>query len=185
MMVYDPEKHHRRTIRAAGYDYSAPGAYFVTVCVRDKKCVLGEVVNDVMRLNAWGRIVNDCWRAIPEHFPHAQGDYWVVMPNHVHGIIVISLEQNVGARHAVPLPSHMEQFGKPVPGSIPTMVRSFKSAVSKRINELRGHTGSVFWQRNYHERIIRDEAEWNCIREYIETNPARWAEDRENPNGKT
>ena len=103
-------------------------------------------------------------------------DEFIVMPNHVHGIVVIDA---VGARHAVPLP---EQFSKPVSGSVPTVVRSFKSAATKRINELRNTSGAKIWQRNYFEHIIRNDDELNRILEYIIGNPAQWDSDRENPS---
>jgi REP element-mobilizing transposase RayT len=180
-MRYDPEKHHRRSIRLRGYDYSREGAYFVTICAQEHLCLFGEVVDGEMRLNDAGRIAKQCWLAIPDHFPHAQLDAFVVMPNHVHGIIVIvgaRHHMDVGARHAVPL---QEQFGRPVPGSIPTIIRSVKSATTKRINEIRNAPGTLIWQRNYYEHIIRDEESLNRIREYILSNPLRWHLDRENP----
>ncbi|MCL6444977.1 MAG: hypothetical protein K6T83_16245 [Alicyclobacillus sp.] len=144
-MKYDPEKHNRRSIRLKGYDYSQPGAYFVTIVTQDRACLFGGVVDAEMRLNDAGCIAHQCWTDIPNHFPHVQLDAFIVMPNHVHGILVIAhhaAPDDVGARHAVPQPptaSHnptVEQFGKPVHGSIPTIVRSFKSATTKRINAL-------------------------------------------------
>jgi len=118
---------------------------------------------------------------IPRHFPHVELDAFVIMPNHIHGIIVITSDPDVGARHAVPLrmAPHAEQFGKPVPGSLSTIVRSFKSAATKRINVWRGTPGAPVWQRNYYEHILRDEASWERVREYIAHNPLRWTEDRE------
>ncbi len=147
-------------------------------------CLFGHVTDGIMRLNIYGKIVWSCWREIPDHFPHVELDEFVVMPNHVHGILWIV--DNVGARHGVPLPNggtvpNHERFGKPVPGSIPTIIRSFKSAVTKQINGKRGTPGARVWQRNYYEHIIRDESSLNRIREYITMNPLRWAMDRENP----
>ena len=173
-MKYDPKKHHRRSIRLKGYDYCQVGAYFVTIVTQDRVCLFGAVVDGEMRLNDAGRMVAQCWQQIPAHFPHVELDEFVMMPNHVHGIIIV-----VGARHAVPLP---ERFGKPVSGSLPTIIRSFKSAATKRINELRGTTGTRVWQRNYYEHIIRDEQSWDRIREYIVNNPLQWELDRLNPN---
>ncbi|OGQ81235.1 MAG: transposase [Deltaproteobacteria bacterium RIFCSPLOWO2_12_FULL_60_19] len=174
-MKYDPEKHHRRSIRIRGYDYLQGGMYFVTICTRDRESLFGEVVDGGMRLNPCGEIARICWAEIPEHFPHAVLDLFVVMPNHIHGIVV------VGARHAVPLQSSPECFGKPIAGSIPTVVRSFKSAVAKRVNALRGTPGIPVWQRNYYEHVVRDEESLNRIRQYVADNPTRWAFDRENP----
>ena len=89
-MGYNPQKHHRRSIRLKGYDYTAPGAYFVTICTQDHVLMFGQVVEDEMRLNPYGRVVDTYWSRIPRHFPHVTLDAWVVMPNHVHGIIVIT-----------------------------------------------------------------------------------------------
>jgi REP element-mobilizing transposase RayT len=187
-MRFDPERHHRRSIRLKGYDYSQPGAYFITICTQDRACLFGEVVDGEIRLNEYGHIAWRCWAEIPLHFPHAELDAFVVMPNHVHGIVILTVGARhdvVGARHAVPLQNgvfgKMEQFGKPVPGSIPTIVRSFKSASTRHINALRGTPGAPVWQRNYYEHIVRNEESLNRIREYIVTNPMRWALDHENP----
>lgn len=186
---FDPDKHRRRSIRLPGYDYTRPAAYFVTVCTRNRECLFGDVVDGEMRLNELGETVRACWHEIPDHFPHVGLDEFVIMPNHVHGILVI-VETNVvgarhvGARHAVPLrqTQRTEQFGKPLAGSIPTIIRSFKSAVTKRINDLRGTAGITVWQRNYYEHVIRDEESLNRIRQYIIENPRRWHLDRENPD---
>jgi REP element-mobilizing transposase RayT len=138
-----------------------------------------------------GKIAIECWRAIPNHFDHVTLDEFVIMPNHVHGILVIEGDwtSTVRARHAVPVPDEpysdethgTEQFGKPLPGSIPTIVRSFKSAASQRINELRGTPGTPIWHRNYYEHVIRSEESLRQICQYIADNPAHWADDRENP----
>jgi putative transposase len=173
-MTDDPTKYHRRSIRLNGYDYSQTGAYFITVCTQGRECLFGGVVDGEIRLNEYGKIAVNSWKDIPAHFRNAKLDAFLVMPNHIHGIIMI-----VGARHAVPL--HQEQFGKPIPCSISTIIRSFKSAVTKRINELRQTSGIGFWQRNYYEHIIRVDDELNNIREYITNNPLRWHEDEENP----
>ena len=186
-------KHHRRSIRLPGYDYTQPGAYFITICTFHHKYLFGEVVAGEMRQNEFGGIVQTCWDEIPVHFLHTELDAFVVMPNHIHGIILIT--DAVGARHAVPLhgnaasphgnavpPQQTERFGKPVPGSIPTIVRSFKSAVTRRINQLRDTQGTPVWQRNYFEHIVRNEHTLNAIRQYILNNPHRWPLDRYNPD---
>jgi len=181
-------KYHRRSIRLAGYDYSWAGAYFVTICAHDRICQFGDIMNGEMRLNDAGRIVERCWREIPAHFPHVELDEFVIMPNHIHGILVITntLGTNdniVGATHASPLQQTNRPCG-PKSRSIAAIVGSFKSAVTKRINEMRGAPGEAVWQRNYYEHIIRDDESLNRIREYIMTNTIRWEEDEENPNGK-
>jgi REP element-mobilizing transposase RayT len=136
-------------------------------------------VGGEMCLNDISRISDECWQEIPEHFEHACLDAFVVMSNHIHGIVIIDLPNTVGARHAVPL--RMEQFGKPVSGAISTIIRSFKSAVTKRINEMHGTPRVTVWQRNYYEHVIRNEEELNRIRQYIIDNPKQWELDRENP----
>lgn len=103
-MKYDPEKHHRHNIRLKGYDYSQAGAYFITIVTHDRACLFGEVVDGEMQLNGWGEIVKRCWQEIPAHFPHVALDAFVVMPNHVHGILwIVGGHDDVGARIAVPL----------------------------------------------------------------------------------
>ena len=183
-MGFDPDKHHRRSIRLAGYDYAQAGAYFVTVCAHGRQCLFGDVADGEMRLNAVGRFVADCLCAIPTHFRSVLIDSseWIVIPNHVHMIVVI-----VGATHASPLhrisrdPSAPQARG-PSRKSLATIVGSFKSAVTKRINQLRGMPGAPVWQRNYYEHIIRNDTEWHRIAGYIATNPAGWDDDVENPN---
>ena len=128
-----------------------------------------------MRLNDAGLAVAECWQAIPDHFPHAELDEFVVMPNHLHGVIVID-RRGTACRAQVE-----ESFGRPIAGSLATIIRSFKSAVTKRINQLRDNPGAPVWQRNFYERVIRDEQELNGIRHYIACNPGKWAEDENYP----
>jgi len=174
-MRFDPQKHHRRSIRLKEYDYTQPGGYFVTIVTFQRDCLFGEIVNEEMQLNEFGKITDECWRAIPEHFGNIDLGAYVVMPNHVHGVIVITDRVNAdasarrGTIYRAPT----------VVGSIPTIVRSFKSAVTRRIGRELNATG--IWQRNYHEHIIRDHKDWNRIHRYIESNPSMWAEDNENP----
>jgi REP element-mobilizing transposase RayT len=196
---YDATKHHRQSIRLPGYDYTSPGAYFVTICLQRGECLLGQVVDGEMHLNEWEQVASHYWKRIPHHFHHVQLDAWVVMPNHLHGIIVISgrggaslasasstgnlttgetgLSAPVAAGDTPPL----RQPGLP-PGSLGAIVGNYKSVSTRRINHLRDIPGIRFWQRNYGEHIIRDERSRNRIREYIETNPARWPEDQLHPD---
>jgi REP element-mobilizing transposase RayT len=175
-MRYNPEKHHRGSIRLKGYDYVQAGSYFVTICTIDRTCLFGEVVNEEMRLNPEGQIVHDEWIRSAMMRPRVILDLFVVMPNHLHGIIML-VDWGRGTLQRAPT---MERFGKPTSGSIPTIIRLFKSATTKRINELRGAPGIPVWQRNYYEHVIRNEASLSRIRQYIVENPARWAFDREN-----
>ncbi len=183
-MKYDQNRHRRRSIRLKGYDYSQAGAYLVTVCTQGRACLFGDVVDGEMRLNAAGPVVEQCWSNIPCHFLHAYLDEFVVMPNHVHGIVVIV--ENVGATHASPLPMRRPtRPAGPKERSIGAVVGSFKSAVTKHINELRNTPRMSVWQRNYWEHVMRDEASLRRIREYIVQNPLQWEYDRENPAGAT
>lgn len=187
MCPFDPQKHHRRSIRLKGYDYTQAGAYFVTVVTQERECLFGEVVDGEMVLNQYGKIADECWRAIPEHFPNVDLGTHIVMPNHGHGIILIREDKFpsdvVGAQHCC-APTSIDQPNDPhkinvKPGSLGAIIRSFKAAVSYRINKEFNVTG--IWQRNYYERIIRNQREMDAIWNYIENNPSAWIEDTENP----
>ena len=168
-------RHHRHSIRLRGYDYAQTGAYFVTVCAQDRACLFGDVIDGVMRLNDSGRIAADEWTRSGTLRTEIAIDEWVVMPNHVHGIVVITGgDARRGDRPVAPTPG-------PRPRSLGAMIAGFKSAATTRINEQRGTPGAPVWQRNYYEHIVRDEDDLNRIRQYIRENPAHWASDRENP----
>ena len=258
----------RRSIRLKGYDYSQPGAYFITMVTQDKNNLFGKIVTGEVILNDIGKIVEQCWLEIPNHFHNTRLDTFIIMPNHVHGIIWIEETSTVnsdGTGTACRAPTsaidslgastansngagtancdrtgtacraptsaidslgagaadsnrtgtacraptgaidslgagtancdrmgtacraptgdegnfhapttQFEQFGKPVPGSIPTIIRSFKSAVTKKVNEIQNTSCARIWQRNYHEHVIRDESSLNNIRLYITDNPLKW-----------
>ena len=170
---YNPDKHHHRTIRLCGYDYAQEGLYFVTVCCRDRACLFGEIVDGEMILNPAGRMVEKCWLDIPKHFPHAVLHDYIIMPNHVHGIIeltdVVAGATNVRAKNFSPL-----QFRSPSK-TIGSIVRGFKIGVTKW---MRQNTDTFpVWQRNYYEHIIRNAKSYENIAEYIITNPAHWQDD--------
>ncbi len=181
-MKYDPERHHRRSIRLPTYDYTQPGAYFVTLVTYERACLFGDIVDGEMRLNAWGEIARAEWfqTAVVRPSVVLYDDEFVVMPNHVHGIIWI-----VGAtRRVAPTTRRVAPTDNPrgpASGSIGAIMAQYKSAVTKRINALRGIPATPVWQRNYYEHIIRDDGELERIRQYILDNPARWAEDQEYP----
>ncbi len=174
----------RRSIRLKAYDYTQAGTYYVTMCTRDRVCWFGDIVDDAMALNAYGVMVRDEWLETECLRDHVELDEFVVMPNHIHAILSLGpmAEREVPAeRVGTARRAPTERFGRPIAGSLPTIVRAFKSAVTKRINALRGTPGTTIWQRNYYEHVIRDENELNRIRAYIVDNPAKWAIDRENP----
>ena len=172
---FNPQKHHRHSIRLKGYDYSQAGAYFVTIVTWQREVLFGEILKGEMKLNQRGQIARECWESIPEHFQNVELGAYVIMPNHIHGIIIIN-DVHVGARHASPLREHPRGVA---PGSLGAIVGSFKSAVTKHIGRELKETG--IWQRNYHEHIIRNETELKNKTDYIEANPLLWDEDDENP----
>lgn len=177
-MNFNPEIHHRRSIRLKGFDYSQEGAYFVTVCAWKKECLFGEIKNGEMLLNEFGEIVMKYWDAIAGHFDNVETDEFVVMPNPIHGIINI-----VGAQFIAPFrKTTTEKQG--VINHAPTIgeiVRAFKAQCTHATNQIRNTSGIPLWQRNYYERIIRTEKELDQIREYIMNNPVQWELDDENP----
>ena len=173
---YDSKKHHRQSIRLRDWDYRSAGYYFVTICTHQRNNLFGKVVNGDMCFNEYGQIVENAWQAISSHekFSHVQLGDWIVMPNHLHGIIVIEEPVDVDEDEKQWL------FGKVQPGSLGIIVGSTKSLVARRINNMRRTPGASVWQRGYYERIIRNEQELNAIICYIQQNPARWQSDREN-----
>jgi REP element-mobilizing transposase RayT len=212
VVPYEPYKRHRRrSIRLSGWDYSEDGAYFVTICTHNCTLLFGRVDGDQMVLNPMGTIVEDVWRSVVG--PARSLGEFVVMPNHVHGIVWIERDPpaewrpSVGVEQLrVPLrglesiraapPSSAVSVAQPLripvplrralrdgldPGSLFVIVRTFKSAVAKRINTLRGTPGGPVWQRGYYERVLRNERELRGAREYILDNPRKWAEDKNNP----
>jgi len=182
LIKFDPQKHHRRSIRLKDYDYSQAGGYYVTIVVQGRECLFGEIVKREMFLNDFGKIADECWRSIPDHFPFVELGAYVVMPNHVHGIIVIT-DNGRGAALLRPY-NHPDINDNPhkinvKPGSLGAIVRSYKSAVSYRIHKEHNTTG--IWQRNYYEHILRDEKDLQNKADYIEANPSLWDEDDNNP----
>jgi len=172
-MTQDADKRQRRSIRLPGYDYAQAGAYFVTMVTRDRAGLFGEIVDGEMRPNQFGRIVVDEWERSSKIRRELETDAFVLMPNHIHGIVIHS--GAVGATGRSPLQSG------PRHRSLGAFVGGFKSAITKRINESRETPGAPVWQRNYYEHVIRVEKELKRIREYIANNPLQWEMDRENP----
>jgi putative transposase len=170
----------RRSIRLRSMDYSQPGAYFVTICSFQKQSIFGTVESGRVRLSPVGEIARACWVDIPNHFPGVKVDTFIVMPNHMHGILAI--EQR--ARRAVPLRNdeRLEAFREPVPGSVPTMVRSYKSSVTKLVRDSVGDRAMQVWQSNYFERVLRNGEEFSNASRYILENPAMWHLDTNYPS---
>ena len=163
----------RRSIRLAKYDYRSPGSYFVTIVTKSRYPWLGRLTADGMLLSDVGNIVDECWHEIPLHFPHVTTDAWVIMPDHVHGIVSLHDHNSGGARHPLTRQGPGEAFSRPVHGSLPTIMRSFKSAVTRRARVLSNRARDQVWQRGYHEHVIRNGSELTRIRRYIAMNPER------------
>jgi putative transposase len=187
MPKFDPQKHHRRSIHLKGYDYSQEGAYYVTIVAWHREFLFGEVVNGEMILSKYGLVAKQQWEKLPKRFPNIDLGAYVIMPNHMHGIIQIINGRGSAGNLSDPddessrrAPTH-EQFQKPIKGSIPTIIRSYKSAVSYRINLMRRTDGVPVWQRNYYEHVIRSEKDLQNKTDYIESNPQLWEQDNENP----
>ena len=188
--------HDRQSNRLPHYDYSQPGAYYVTLVTYERACLFGEIREGEVWLSAIGQIADRAWREIPEHFAGVTEDDYVIMPNHVHGIIWIEgpdlevtgemeLEREVGARHASPLRGNGGSNPRGVkPHSLGAIVGSFKSAVTKQIHKIRGYEHLRVWQRNYYEHVIRDEKAYEEIVCYITANPSNWELDREYPSSQ-
>jgi REP element-mobilizing transposase RayT len=216
MNNYNPDIHHRRSIRLKGYDYSQEGLYFITICLQDRKCLFGEIVGveniqphnfkpenfqtlhfqprdfqprQKMILNDTGKIAVQCWLDIPKHFPNVVLHEYIVMPNHVHGIIELikSVSPNVGAENILPLHHQPRQneYQKIIPHSIGSIVRGYKTGVTKWFrNNSVGAVGvqnieprQHIWQRNYYEQIIRNQQSYSRITDYIIKNPDNWKKD--------
>ena len=196
-MQYYPEKHHRRSIRLKGYDYSQAGFYFVTICCYQKQCLFGNIVDGVMRLNQYGEIVEETYQWLSQRYPYLILDEWIIMPNHFHGIMVITETPRRGRSRTTPttnnaptltrkdvilteqnLPINPELKQK----SLGRLIGVFKTVSTKKINLLRNAPGTTVWQRNYYEHIIRNEEALNKIREYIMNNPLSWQNDQLHPH---
>ena len=182
-MKYNPEIHHRRSIRLKGYDYSQAGCYFITICAQNRKCMFGESIDGQMAVNEFGEIVNDQWLKIPDRFPGIELDVFQIMPDHFHGIINI-----VGATLAVDPNNAIDPNPRAGASPAPTndvtvgnIIGAFKSNVSNEILKIfksrNEHMGKL-WQRNYYEHIVRNDNDLNRIRQYIIDNPLKWGNDQ-------
>lgn len=188
-MTNIPDLHHRKSIRLQGYDYSQDGAYFITICAKNREHLFGKIITDGRGTTSCapteiGEIAMKCWHEIPKHYPSVILDEFVLMPNHIHGILFLS-NKNVGAQDVVPV--HGEnRFHKIIPGSIGAIVRGYKIGVTKWYRENIVPVQNIenqkmilqqIWQRNYYEHIIRNEKSLYAIREYIINNPLNWEKD--------
>jgi putative transposase len=219
---YNPNIHHRRSIRLKGYDYSQAGLYFITICCHNRECLFGEIVGannylpnnatsenkPQMILNDAGKIAEHCWTETPNHFPNAVLHEYIVMPNHIHGIIELVNDVNVGEQNFVPQQNNTE-YNVRVENFVPQQNNTeynvrvenfqplqpnkneFQKIIPRSIGSIvrgfkigvtkwfRQNTGiAIVWQRNYHEHIIRNEQSYQTISNYIINNPAKWNDDK-------
>ena len=159
---------HRRSIRLHGYDYRLAGAYFVTICVQERICLFGDIQDGEMILSGAGNMILNTWNGLPQHYKGVDIDAFVVMPNHIHGIIILETSEEFAG---LSLPDVVHRF------------KSFTTALYRKgvvANKWQPFLGRL-WQRNYYEHIIRNEEEMNSIREYVYYNPAQWEKDENNP----
>lgn len=176
-MKYNPNKHHRRSIRLKGYDYSQSGLYFITICVKNNACLFGEIVNGVLLLNDAGKMVETEWTKLPDRFKNIELHEFIVMPNHFHAILEIVGATLMDAQNA----------DEPVKKTVGDMVGAFQSIVTvEYIRGVKNNDWQPFdrklWHRNYWEHIIRNEQSYQTISEYIINNPLKWDEDKFNPS---
>ena len=169
----------RNSMRYAGYDYTQPGAYFVTICAYRGRSIFGTVVDQAMRLNPLGMIAQDAWPDLAKQHAHIRVDCSVVMPNHAHALLWIV---ETAVRDGVSVAGQPRRYGQPIAGSVSTLVNAYKMTVTKRAISAGLIPGPPLWQRNFWDRIVRDERELANIRQYIAANPARWIEDQLHPD---
>jgi REP element-mobilizing transposase RayT len=180
-MKYNPEIHKRRSLRFKNYNYAQQGAYFVTICTKYRECLFGEIVSGEMVLNAAGDLVRKAWDELQVIYQRVETDQFIIMPNHVHGIILFNAGKNRNRRGLINQPPTWTTWimMKNPEQTLGKIIRHFKAKSSKIIRER--SLNRFQWQRNYYDHIIRNEKELMNIREYIRNNPVRWDRDTENP----
>jgi putative transposase len=178
------KKHHRRSIRLPDYDYSQAGVYYVTLVTKDRIRLFGDIVQGEMVLSDAGDILKQEWEQTAAVRENVELDGYVIMPNHIHGILIITenMDGDVGANRRVGASRRLAPTDRPTgaaAGSLGAILGQIKSITTKRINAMRNSPGAAVWQRNYYEHIIRCQGELDRIRQYIELNPVQWETDRE------
>jgi REP element-mobilizing transposase RayT len=194
-MTADTDNFHRRSLRLPGYDYAQSGAYFVTIVAAGRECIFGSIADGETFASPAGKIVQAERKDLPRRFGFLELGAFVVMPNHIHGIIIIRVTVgatrpalNMAFEGEVPLPSVMNNGAERSPlrprlqrKSLGAIIAQFKPRVTKRIWKLPHRRGIPIWQRNYYEHVIRNQEGCERIHRYIESNRVMWAEDEENP----
>ena len=171
-------RHDRKSIRLSGFNYARPGKYYITICTQNRHRLFGEIREGIMHLNEMGKIVQKCWTDIPNHYPQAILHENIIMPDHVHGIIEITDPMiNERSQNLEPFDkSSSNKYQQIIPGSIGSIVRGFKIGVTKWSRQ--NTDIKIVWQRNYYERIIKSQQEYDRITEYIINNPKKWDSGR-------
>ncbi len=188
-MIYDPQKHHRRSIRLKGYDYSQQGAYFITICTKDRHCYFGDIADSKMVLNDAGTMINRWVKELPNKFPDIDCDVFQVMPNHFHAIVInhghpVGADPRVGPNGIPNKPISNPQILDEHKGSpLYRVIQWFKTMTTNEyIRGVRNAGWPEFygklWQRNYWEHIIRDQRSFDHITQYIINNPENWNADQ-------
>jgi len=182
---HGPEVHQRRSLRLAGYDYRWPGTYFVTVCAHGHRYLFGEIIEGAMHPNALGELVETCWQEIPAHIAATRLDAFALMPNHLHGIVVIECRGKACLAPTLDGPGAPSEPTYPPRGvpsrSLGAIVGAFKSSVTRQARQQGLIGAEALWQRGYYEHIIRSDREWEEIARYTTSNPALWADARLQP----
>lgn len=182
-MKFDPQKHHRHSIRVPGYNYASAGGYFVTIVSQGRACLFGEIRDGEMILNDAGRMVQKIWETIPERFVGIELGAYIIMPNHFHPILIIN--EPVGATLVV-AQNRAGTSPAPTKSTLGDVIGAFKSITTHKYIQGVKESGwppfdKKLWQRNYYEHIIRNDDDYQRIQRYIESNPSVWAGDEENP----
>ncbi len=182
-------KYRISSARLQNWDYGSNAAYFVTICTQNREHYFGEISDGIMQLSEMGAMANKYWSEIPEHFPFVELGEFVIMPNHVHGIIIINKpgnERNLETRHALSLPTHPHQhpqhetigqkrFQNQGKGTLSSIIGSYKSVLTKNARKI--HAGFA-WQSRFHDHIIRNDNSFHRIQQYILSNPQNWTKDK-------
>ena len=179
-MQFNPDKYHRRSIRIKDFNYSESRYYYVTICTHECKELFGNICRGTIScaLNDGGVAAKKFWEEIPNHYPHVGLDEFIVMPNHIHGIII--LNNKIPTKRVQDIEPLQHKYQNVISGSLGSIIRGYKIGLTKWF---RKNTDiEVVWQRNYYEHIIRNEKELDAARKYISDNPAKWSEDEDNPN---
>ena len=185
-MMQDPFQYYRRSLKLRKYNYSQGSMHFITICTHNRECLLGEVTDGEMQLNEHGKIVRAEWLHTEVARPNVLVDEFVIMPNHLHGILALTGGLK-GEKRRGSTTRYDSTIGPPpaaVPDSIAAIMAHFISNVTRRINAMRGTPGAPVWQPDYYEHVIRNEHTLERLREHIAGNPTTWDKDENNPTAQ-